>query len=199
MAKREALFNPTQSAEDIAVLQRAQQGETEAFEQIVRRYETPVYRYLLRVVNNSYDAEDLAQTAFLKMYQNIHKLEWRKNVDSWVFTIARNTAYTFLSKRRRRRENFIIDDPENLYEPPSTVTESESEMIQRIYTIQLLNTCLRRDQRALLLSYYWLGLKYRDIASVREIPVNTVKTRIRRTKETLRECSECLSRSTRTG
>ena len=94
-------------AEDRDLIRKAQQGNIDAYNLLVSRWEKRVYNYLLRLVRNREDALDLSQDVLLKAYQNLRKLEDIERFPSWLFRIAHNEAFSLL--RRKRPENDDID------------------------------------------------------------------------------------------
>jgi len=90
-------------AEDRDLIRKAQQGNIDAYNLLVSRWEKRVYNYLLRLVRNREDALDLSQDVLLKAYQNLRKLEDIERFPSWLFRIAHNEAFSLL--RRKRPEN----------------------------------------------------------------------------------------------
>jgi RNA polymerase sigma-70 factor, ECF subfamily len=85
------------SDEDLAC--RAQQGCTASFEQLLRRFQTPILHFL-RHRGSAADAEDLTQETFLRAYRNLHRYQCRWTFSAWLFTIARRIS---INHRRRRR------------------------------------------------------------------------------------------------
>src|SRR5260370_29234845 len=92
------------AVEDADLISRARQGDVEAFNLLISRWEERVFNYLLRILQNREDALDLSQDVFLKAYQNLRKLEDPGRFDAWLFRIAHNEAYSLFRKRKPEGE-----------------------------------------------------------------------------------------------
>ena len=95
--------------EDIPLVDRALAGDTEAFEDLVRRHECRVYRTALALTGNPEDAEEALQDTFLNVFQHLGEFRRDSRFTTWLTRIAINAA---LQKIRRRRESVSLDDPE---------------------------------------------------------------------------------------
>src|SRR5688572_33063245 len=90
--------------EAAAALDRARQGDSEAFRSLVERHSRGVFRLAYRMTGNEQDAEDVVQEAFLRAYRNLVRFEDRARFASWLHRIAANCAYDVLRGRARRDE-----------------------------------------------------------------------------------------------
>lgn len=95
---------------------KAQAGCSESFEKIVEQTKDRLFTYLMQFVANQHDAEDLAQEAFIKAYRNLHTFDGRARFTTWLYTIAKNTAFTHLRKRRPQQpiewfEEVLTEEP----------------------------------------------------------------------------------------
>ena len=93
------------AVEDADLISRARQGDVEAFNLLISRWEKRVFNYLLRILQNREDALDLSQDVFLKAYQNLRKLEDPGRFAAWLFRIAHNEAYSLFRKRKPEGES----------------------------------------------------------------------------------------------
>lgn len=164
----------------------ARQGDLSAFEQLLFLYERAVFNYLLRLVNHWQDAQDITQETFIKVYKSLAALDPDKSPKAWIFTIATHTAYDWLRKKQKSRE-FFVDDPETL----ETIQPDLSyEKVERSEESKQLKEALLRLKplyRAVLLLYYQQELRYGEIAQALSLPLNTVKTYLRRAKQALKQ------------
>ena len=92
------------AVEDADLIRKARQGDVEAYNLLISRWEKRVYNYLLRIVGQREDALDLSQDVFLKAYQNLRKLDDPARFAPWLFRIAHNEAFSAFRKRRTERE-----------------------------------------------------------------------------------------------
>jgi RNA polymerase sigma-70 factor (ECF subfamily) len=93
------------SLEDSALIARAQAGEREAFDVLVRRYDRDVLRLILRVVHSQEHASDLYQESFLRIYRNLHRFRLESSFYTWIYRIVTNVCLDYLRRRRSRPED----------------------------------------------------------------------------------------------
>jgi RNA polymerase sigma-70 factor, ECF subfamily len=178
--------------EDISrdILIRASRGDMEAFEIIYRATSDFVYRTALRITNNRDDAEDVTQDVFIKVYQNLKDFQFRSSFKTWVYRIAVNTAIT-TCKGISKEMDRIHDDDSSLMDrdmdqyassqmPEAPIDKEDNEKL----VASLLET-LNPDQRACIVLREIEGLNYQEISEVLKININTVRSRLKRARETL--------------
>ena len=180
---------------DAAVLQ-LRRGDPDALGALMARYQNRIYRYLLRLVRQPADADDLFQQTWLRVAEKIRSFDTSRDFDAWLFTLARNLAFDHLRRIR----------PQSLDEP-SRDDAPEDTMIARMATgdpgpfEQLLATERAQHLAAALenlpLTYrevlslrFEEEMKLEEIAAVLSAPLSTVKSRLRRSLEQLREILE---------
>lgn len=91
--------------DDSALIARAQTGEREAFDVLVRRYDRDVLRLIVRVVHSQEQASDLYQEAFLRIYRNLHRFRLESSFYTWIYRIVTNVCLDHLRRRRSRPED----------------------------------------------------------------------------------------------
>jgi RNA polymerase sigma-70 factor, ECF subfamily len=180
---------------DAAVAQ-LRRGDPDALSTLMARYQNRIYRYLLRLVRQPADAEDLFQQTWIRVAEKIQGFDTSRNFDAWLFTLARNLAFDHLRRVR----------PESLDEPVSATSPDETRVSRLAASgpgpFEQLLTRERAGRLALALEN--LPLSYREVLSLRfeeemkieEIalvlaaPLSTVKSRLRRSLERMREILE---------
>jgi RNA polymerase sigma-70 factor, ECF subfamily len=90
--------------DDIALVQRAKDGEDAAFRELLERHQGRVYHHALRLMGNAEDAEEVLQDTFLKVFRHLDRFEERSRFSTWIYRIATNEALMRLRKARRARE-----------------------------------------------------------------------------------------------
>jgi RNA polymerase sigma-70 factor, ECF subfamily len=164
------------------ILIRAKSGNLEAFEYLLSFYEKAVYNYCLRILKNSPNAKDVVQETFIKVYTHRKLIDPEKNIKTWIFTIATNTAYDFLRGKKRKNEISLEKEIETIsgfeayYPQEGLVSDVEKALDQ-----------ISLEYKKALLLFYQQGFQYQEIAEILDVPINTVKTHISRGKEQLRE------------
>ncbi|HEV2467869.1 MAG TPA: sigma-70 family RNA polymerase sigma factor [Candidatus Sulfotelmatobacter sp.] len=183
--------------EDVVRLRR---GDLDALSELVSRYQNRLYRYLLRIVRQPAEAEDLFQQTWLRVVEKIRSFDASRNFDSWLFTLARNLAIDHL--RRIRPQS--LDEP--LAEPLANSWQSETVAdrlpskdhtpldqalaAERRTQISEAMTGLPMIYREVLTLRFEDEMKIEEIAQVTAVPVSTVKSRLRRSLEQLRYALE---------
>ncbi len=194
------------SIPDEDLIRKIKKGDMESFNELVRRYETKIYSVAYRFMGNHADAGDLAQETFIRMYQALPGFRGESSFSTWLYRIAANACRDELRKRQRRRsismDELIENSPASV--PVAAGNDSPEEVLQRNETQRHVQECLNRlsdDHRLVLVMREIQGLSYEEIAEVLNCSLGTVKSRISRArnalKEKIREKGELLSQSGR--
>lgn len=178
---------------DVARLRR---GDLKALSELIVRYQNRLYRYMLRMVRQPAEAEDLFQQTWLKVVEKIRSFDERRNFDAWLFTLARNLAIDHL--RRIRPQS--LDEPLAGSEPGETMADripsrdcapfDRALAAERQMQIAEAMETLPMMYREVLTLRFEDEMKIEEIAQVTGMPVSTVKTRLRRSLEQLRGALE---------
>lgn len=164
----------------------ARRGDQAAFASLVRSVQRPVYGLSLRLLANEAEASEVAQEAFLRAFQNLHKYDVERPFDLWVMAIARNLCLDLL----RRRSRVKTDDLEDLKETlPSGAATAEDDAIarQERLSLELAMATLSADDREVLALYYVQKRTTKEIALVMGVAPGTIMARLFRAREKLRQ------------
>jgi RNA polymerase sigma factor (sigma-70 family) len=161
------------------ILVHRQSGE-QAFERLYRTHVQDVYRYALMILRNRDDAEDVAQTTFLKAYRAYQRGERPRHPRQWLITIAHNTCGTRIRDARRRPREVALE--EQLFEP-APVGGGEVDVQELVRAVGALSF----NQRAALVMRELEGRTYAEIAQVLELSTSAVETLLFRARRALRE------------
>jgi RNA polymerase sigma-70 factor, ECF subfamily len=163
----------------------------EPFEAFVRRYQDMVFATAVRLLGNVTDAEDAAQTVFLRAFQRYAQLAVSPGAGGWLKTTTRNVCFNHLSRYRARWRFFSEMDTadgaafENTLE--SQVSRAlESETAERHERLEQAIRRLPDRQRVPLVLFHFEELSYQEIAEALDVSVAKVKTDIHRGREALR-------------
>jgi RNA polymerase sigma-70 factor (ECF subfamily) len=176
---------------DEQLIFRFQQGDIDAFEELVRRYKDQLMNYVFRFVGNRSDAEDIVQETFLRVYKNKHYYKEIAKFSTWVYTIAGNLAKTELRRRKRKKllsvSNIMKDDkdydiPDHGHNPEKAVDGSIKETI-----IQNAIEKLPPRFKEVIILRDVQGFSYEEISQILNIPLGTVKSRVNRGRLKLQE------------
>jgi RNA polymerase sigma-70 factor, ECF subfamily len=161
------------------VLRKAQRGDERAFQSLVVAYETPVFNYVLRMVNDRALAEDLTQEIFLRVYQGLAGFSLRCRFTTWLFQVAKNRVLDELRALERKPQAHVnLDDL-----PPLEVVDAPPERVEAVDAVWRAVAALNPDLKMALLLRDVVGLAYTEIADSLEITLATVKWRIFKARE----------------
>lgn len=175
------------------LLKKVKKGDHEAFAQLIDLYKSQVYNICLRMVRIPVEAEDLAQEAFIRAYTNIDKYDIDKKFSTWLYRIATNLSIDYL---RKKKPGAYLDaempgtEGYTMYSQLSSADPlPEEQVIQNEANDTLQNEInqLPPKYRAAIILKYMEDLSVKEMSEILEIPVPTVKTRIHRGREALRE------------
>jgi RNA polymerase sigma-70 factor (ECF subfamily) len=176
-------------ARDAELVARSKAGDKEAFGELVRRYQKPVFRIVLRMVKSPDDADDLTQDTFVRAHRGLKTFKEEFDFHPWLYRIAVNQAINFLNKRKRQAAVDLEDVPEgDIKSGPEP--ESPLQSASRQELLKKLDAALERlpdEQRTVFLLRVQEGLSYEEIAETMETPKGTVMSRLARARMALRK------------
>jgi RNA polymerase sigma-70 factor (ECF subfamily) len=156
-------------------------GKTDHYADLVERYQIGLIIYSERLVGDRAEAEDIAQAAFIKAYNNLHEFSPDKaRFSTWLYRIARNEAIDFFRKHHR------VQPTENIEELEPSTLDMLDEALKREVRDAVL-ALVPPEQRKVVEAYYWEGKSYQTIADEMQVPINTVRSWLRRAKIQLKE------------
>jgi RNA polymerase sigma-70 factor (ECF subfamily) len=162
-------------------LPAARLGEPWALERFYSSYQPQVYSLCCRLLRRPVDAEDVAQTVFVRAFRELSRFRGDSAVRTWLYRIAVNES---LGALRRRRETTEPLDDCHIAELSGDGWRGEA-IVERLAVRAALN-CLKPDQRAILVLRFWEGLSYDDISRVLGISLPAVKMRLLRARNEFR-------------
>jgi len=163
-------------------LPRYCRGDAACFESLVKAYKGPIYSYLVRSGFDKCTCDDLFQDIFMKIHQAAASYESSKPLKPWIFTIAVNTVRNFI----RIRPLPICDTTEiEALDHPSPLPEHVISLRQVLTSLEHAITELPSMQSKVLKLSAINELSQKEIAVILDIPINTVKTHLRRARQTL--------------
>lgn len=177
--------------EEEALVNALKKGDTEAFEQLLALYEKKIFAFILTIVRRREDAEDLTQDTFIRVYTHRDSLKAEGNFRAFLYTVATHVSYDWFRKKKHTHEFFLIDDDEKYFE---TIDENDTYVhIENADQLERAFEKLQPGYKTILLLFYYQGFSYDDIAKALSVPLNTVKTNLRRAKLVLRRALESQS------
>lgn len=166
-------------------------GRTEAFGDLVRRYQDRLFNAVVRVVDNADDAQDAVQDAFINAYQSLGSFKGDAEFYTWLYRIAFNTAISLKRKRRPAVSLGQGGDGEGGLDPADPVAAAgpgaELERGEEEVILQAALGRLSPEHRVVLVLKDIDGRKYDEIAAVLDVPIGTIRSRIHRARAELKE------------
>src|SRR5215210_989610 len=188
-----ALSPATAAAADAELVVRALSGREDGFEELVRRYQRPIVAYVYRMVGDYDAALDLAQEVFIKVYNSLGRYRPEFKFSTWIYRIAHNAAIDHLRRvgAARIEEMEVEGEGGTSFEKPlaskAPTPEQETERGERRAEIEEVVAQLTPAYRELIVLRHSHDLSYDEIAEVTALPLGTVKNRIFRAREAMRE------------
>jgi len=182
----------TEHAHETALLQQAQAGDYDAFDDLHTTLEPAISRFVRRLIGHQQEAEDIVQDTFLSLYMNLDKLDPTQPPRPYVYRIARNRCYDILRRQGRYDQVSLDHEPTqvrvsfDLSERYNDAPEEVAHWMLLHLEVQEAIERLPETQRQALILYSEEELSYAEIAEVMEISLGTVKSRLYHAKKTLR-------------
>ena len=157
--------------DDTAQVTRCLEGDTAAFEALVKRYQKGLFNVALRMLGSYEDARDTTQIAFVKAYQHLDSFDTSQRFFSWIYRILKNECLNVLRARRP-------SEPVSLDMPSIGGPFDSLESAKRQQAVQKALLSLTPDYREVIVLRHFTELSYDDIANTLGIPTKTVKSRL---------------------
>ncbi len=190
--------------DEVVLVKRCQQGDSGAMERLILRYQNRIYNVILKICADPDDAAELTQETFVKVIENIDKFEGRSSFYTWAFRIAVNLTLNYCrrnvklgfksldaeqvqcdSQAKQLLRQFLSDDSSL---DPAAVAQSKDLCEIAIRALMKLDDA----QRAVVVLRDIEGMDYAQIASVLDIELGTVRSRLSRARSKLRQIMEAI-------
>jgi RNA polymerase sigma-70 factor (ECF subfamily) len=176
---------------DSDLIERAVAGQSDCFDELVKRYHRPIASFIFRMIGNRETALDLTQEVFIKVYGSLDRYKPEFKFSTWIYKIASNTAIDHLRKSSVSTAPLYLVNDEEEFELPipsrSLSPERALERRERAAQIEEVISQLPPRYRELIVLRHVSELGYEEIADVTGLPLGTVKNRIFRAREAMRK------------
>ena len=166
------------------VIQKVLDGNTEAFGLLVERYHKGLCIYLINLVHDEMLAEDIAQESFLQAFRKLETYNLNYSFSTWLYRIARNKALRYIEKSKN---NITHYDTDAIEQPITSSPHDEATKEEQRKQIQQIIRKLKPEYQEVIILYYWNAKTYEEISEIIDRPVNTVRTWLHRSKESIRK------------
>ncbi len=170
-------------SEDIII--KALEGNIESFESIYKTFSGFVYNVAFRVVNNRDEAQEVTQEVFLAVYRKLESFKFKSSFKTWIYRITVNMSINYAKKRPKAQNRTVEYDDNKEFNKTIDSVGEKIEREQQEKVISTLLESLNPDQRACVVLRSIEGLSYQEIAESLNININTVRSRLKRARETL--------------
>ena len=174
---------------DEKLILRFQEGDINAYNELVKRYKDRLFNFVLRYFNNREQAEDVVQDTLIKLYTHASYYKNIAKFSTWIFTIAKNNALTELRKNKRKQTDSLWTDDGKVIDITSKDPSLDIK-VQNEIAIDQLNKFLDEipeNFRMAVVLRDFQELSYDEISKILEIPIGTIKSRINRGRIQLAE------------
>jgi RNA polymerase sigma-70 factor (ECF subfamily) len=182
------------------LIEQAQQGDVAAFERLIQAHQSKLYGFARAFTSDSSEAADLAQEALIKIYRSLGSFRYQSSLLTWMFRIVKNVFLDHHKSRRQRdrrretplegaTERELCSQPVGLGE---TAASPEAQLLldEERRALWAALAQVPETYRAVVVLADMQGLSYEEIASAMSVPVGTVKSRLNRGRDALREVLE---------
>jgi RNA polymerase sigma-70 factor (ECF subfamily) len=169
-------------ASDEELVARAMSGDTESFNQLVKRWERPIYALAYRTLGREEDARDVTQDTFLRAFKSLSGFRGQAKFSSWLYRIALNLCRDWM---RRHRRTPVVQAPEGVDVVELASEQGPAESIEDLVArrdmsaiVQRAMAALSEEQRTTIILKEYQGLTFQEISELQGCPLSTVKTRL---------------------
>jgi RNA polymerase sigma-70 factor, ECF subfamily len=192
MAIQTVVLENIKSLTDVELIAKAIRRHEDGFEELVRRYQRPITGYVYRMLND-YDASlDVTQEVFIKVYNSLERYSSDYKFSTWLYRIAHNAAIDYMRRNSHNHQQSLeAENADGSYqlqiESKNPTPEQDRERTEWRNEIDAVVKCLPTAYRELILLRHSQDLSYDEIAEITELPLGTVKNRLFRAREMMRE------------
>ncbi|MBO9565412.1 MAG: RNA polymerase sigma factor [Niastella sp.] len=167
------------------LVERCKQGDSLGYQQLYQRYSKAMYNTSLRIVNNSADAEDVLQEAFLDAFRSLNDFHYRSTFGAWLKKIVINKSINTLRKRRAHFVEIDENSETGVHTLPQEEPVDEAQVQYQVAEVKKAIQKLPDGYRTVISLYLLEGYDHEEIAGILSISHNTVRTQYVRAKQKL--------------
>jgi RNA polymerase sigma-70 factor, ECF subfamily len=184
-----APIKPNEHPEDAVLIRKAQEGDVDAFESLVKKYQQTIYAFCRRLTGAHQSADDLAQETFIKAYFALPRFDPRWPLYPWLRKIALNTGLNYLKSRDRERpfREGALPSRGDGPRPATSQPQARLEQAEFEFRFEGAVASLPEEQKSVFVLRFYEGLSYEEISRALDVPHGTVMSRLNRARQRLRE------------
>ncbi|MBN2089804.1 sigma-70 family RNA polymerase sigma factor [candidate division KSB1 bacterium] len=170
---------------DQQLIEKFLSGNVQAFNTLVWRWQKPIINFSYRYVGELETAKEIAQETFIRVHQNLKRLQDQSKFSTWIYSIALNLCRD--NMKRKKRIFVSLDDlrdennttlPEELWTEAADRPDENAHRSDLARRVQCAIQALPEEQRTVIIMKEYQGLKFTEIADILKIPINTAKSRM---------------------
>lgn len=172
------------------LINRCKTGDTGAFEELISSYEKRIFNIAYNMLGNREDAFDAAQDACIKIYKSIYGFKENSALSTWIYRIVSNVCIDFLRKRNKVLPLYISKDEKELEIPLVDKEKTPDEILESKEESTLIRVCIKSlppDSKIIIILRDIYGYSYDEISSILNISMGTVKSRLSRARNLLKD------------
>jgi len=184
---------------ELETIERAQAGDSVAFNEIVRVYRKRILGTIYRLIGRSEDVEDVSQEVFVRLYYSLDQLRSVEVFEPWLYRLTTNAAYDYLRKRRRSNNVRMADLSEEQVVAADAAESGRrnEELVEHAETREFLDVLLgevSEEDRILLTLKEVQGLSLKELSKIYEVNENALKVRLFRARQRALKAHEALNK-----
>ena len=191
MTTRTLTIDNLGSLSDADLISSAIDGPEESFEELVRRYQRPIVGYVFRMLGDYDSALDVTQEVFIKVYNSLHRYSSEYKFSTWLYRIAHNATIDHIRRNSANTQSIETESADGTYQLQIESRDPSPELVRERKEwkaeIEAVVKRLPTAYRELIVLRHSHDLSYDEIAEVTELPLGTVKNRLFRAREMMRE------------
>ena len=181
--------------DEVEIIQKLQQGNEQAFKNMVDKYQKMVVNTCFGFVHNIEDAEDIAQEVFIEVFRSVHKFRADSKLSTWLYRISVNRSLNFIRDNKRKKWFQSFEDlvqkkialHENLLNRKSDQPEYQLENSQRSILLHETIDSLPENQKVAFTLSKYEDLSYQEISKVMDLSISSVESLLHRAKKNLQK------------
>lgn len=175
------------------LIKRCQNGDREAFNELVEQYQTRIINIAYSMLSDMEDACDAAQEVFVKIYRNIGSFKGKSSISTWIYRIVSNVCNDMLRKRQRSASVVSInnasgdDDKDMDITDDAPTPEEYLELSEEQRAVRKAISALSAEHREIITLFDMEQMSYEEISEILRCPIGTVKSRLNRARSALKK------------
>ena len=167
--------------DDVKIVQKCIDGNTNAFERLVGKYQKPIFNGAFRMIHHYEDAEDVTQSVFIKAFENLRYFDPKYKFFSWLYRILVNESLNFINQRKR----FTRYNTDVLVKGATLKKDQSNIDLNRDIQNALMD--LKPDYRVVIVMKHFQNFSYKEMSDILEIPEKTIKSRLFTARKLLKD------------